>query len=850
MARRVLDKKGLQKIKSVIGLLVVFSILIFPALPAAIIFAEGEEPSPISNEPAPVVSEQSLETSAIQTSSESALESAPGEAIVVTGDASSSSETANEVNTNLISTGVGAETEPNSEMNPGVQSNQGTSTVLEISNNNEALASSTIIGTSLSGDNTASSTGTTTIVTGNAVASADLTNIVNTNIVNSEGAIIVESSSLESESLDIRSDMSVGSSGGGCSICTSSTTITNQNMATVTNFILLDASSGNNSASSTGASTIITGDAYAGANAVTVANTNIVDSNFFLLAFNNLGDWSGDIIFPNEEFFAQFLNNLLSQNCDCSTDIHISTTNTAELLNNISSTANSGENNANGGESTVITGNAVATSLVYNEVNQTAVNSSSFLLIIRVLGEWSGQIFNLPKGISWENSSEGIVLYSSDLIDSFSSNPVSSGNSGNNSSLSIRNENNAFVENNINVSANTGENSSLGIDSNAIYTGSAFSAVNTVSILNTNIVRSNWMRGFVNILGDWSGNVSFGQPDLSLESSYESDGPIDPGDTVTIYSKITNNGDATAHGINFEHVILDNNLRFIDEGNALKISKSISLLHPGETYEYSYKAQVSQDVPQGDNFLESKAGATADESEANYGDNSIVMKLPVYNHPIFISPLNLTSYTSTYPNISVTKTNNATSTITAGDSIDYTIVVKNSGGKAFEGVVHDELVGASDEVIKKQQWDLGTILDGEEVTITYTVVFSSSTLPGIYNNYAWVDALGGDYLNHYSHATSARSPISQSSVEVKGTPTPSQEDFALESVKAIPTGTLRTTPKTGEVLGEQVELVSDGTPSAPDNKFKFDFKNIAAALFSFILLVKPTRSKKGLTMML
>ena len=59
--------------------------------------------------------------------------------------------------------------------------------------------------------------------------------------------------------------------------------------------------------SSSGDAGVTTGNAYAAANVLNLVNTNIVNSSYLLLSFNNFGDLSQDITLPSDGFFSAAL---------------------------------------------------------------------------------------------------------------------------------------------------------------------------------------------------------------------------------------------------------------------------------------------------------------------------------------------------------------------------------------------------------------------------------------------------------------------------------------------------------------------------------------------------------------
>jgi len=127
-------------------------------------------------------------------------------------------------------------------------------------------------------------------------------------------------------------------------------------------------------------------------------------------------------------------------------------------------------------------------------------------------------------------------------------------------------------------------------------------------------------------------------------------------------------------------------------------------------------------------------------------------------------------------------------------SADYKIVVKNNGGLAYEGLLVDQLKNEAGEIINEQTWDLGKIFANEEIVITYTTEFTASTTPGTYTNYAWVEALGGDYSYNPKLASKTISNMASSTVVVAEKPIVL---IVEEQVKAL-----------GEVLGLLIEDVS------------------------------------------
>ena len=331
---------------------------------------------------------------------------------IATGDATATTSVQNELNINI--------TNPDSE---------GTSNSSALTNEN------TNEGDVLSGSETQSSTGENqadggvslaTVSTGTAVSTASVINVVNTNLFNSEGLVLFLNQ-LFGGGLDLR-EYDLSYFFGAPVDCdtnpmilscrnSSDLNVFNTNMATVTNSVIVRSSTGTNTASSTGdgSALIDTGDAYAAANVLNLVNTNLINSNYLLVSFNNFGNLGGDITLPNADFFKQLLahggvlpdmnsSSVITHSAN-DADFTGTTTANGETGNNIASTTGSGS-----GE--VITGDAYSSADTFNQLNDTQVGGTSVFLLFRVWGDWAGDIQGLPEGMSWMETPAGIVLMS------------------------------------------------------------------------------------------------------------------------------------------------------------------------------------------------------------------------------------------------------------------------------------------------------------------------------------------------------------------------------------------------------------------------------------------------------
>ncbi len=709
-------------------------------------------------------------------------------AVVETGDALAETETVSDVNVNVVNTqpspassaeatdGQGAsageaETVPVEESQPSLEENTENSPSLDVSLDNTAVVENESETAAETGDNTTSSEeGDALITTGDAYASANVVSVVNFNLVESNGFLFLLNNFLQSLGhIDLRlfapSSISNPAPSNPCGVPDCDATATSlsvqaENEANISNVIIVRSSTGSNLATGNGAS-INTGNAYAGANVVNIANTNIINSNYLLFAFNSFGGWDGDLIFPNSNFFSNFFLPFSMNGVD------VSSTNLANVTSEVETSANTGINETEGGS--IETGDAVALSNVTNIVNTNLVNAPTFYVIFRIFGAWNGSVFNTPEGISWNETSSGLELFSSDEIgDSLSTGSGSSSGGG----INVETNNIANIGNNVKVFALTGENRVTGTGENAsINTGNAYAGANVLNIANTNIVSSNWIIALINIFGDWNGNFSFGQPDIWVATEVEAADTLTPGSEPIFHTTVANRGDARASNIKFNGKFDSPFINFKDKNSGEEYSWDVGALNPGELREFSYTAQVAGGLPFGQTLIDHTFEVSALETDANTEDNSDKVSLLAYRSAPYSGRVSHAQFTrsSTYPDLHITKTYSATTTaITASSTVDYTIVVENDGGSAFEGVLYDVLKDEDGKIIADNDWELGEIFPNEEITITYTAFFNASTTPGIYTNSAWVEAWGGNYSQDVALATDASSKIASSSITVVG----------------------------------------------------------------------------------
>ncbi|MCR4330702.1 MAG: peptidoglycan-binding protein [Patescibacteria group bacterium] len=629
-----------------------------------------------------------------------------------------------------------------------------------VENTNEANVANKVGVDADTGDNSVEGGGDSAIYTGDAFAYANIVNVVNTNILNSNGFLFFLNSLFGHGTLDLKDYLSFFENGGGESPCSlescegggATLNVKNDNNATIVNDVIVRSMTGGNNATSTsGSAGIYTGDAYAAANVFNIANTNITNSNYLMFAFNNFGDYDGDVLLPGGNFFSHLLG---ANGSVPSGDVTVQNTNEAVVENSVTTEANTGENTAETGGSDggalIQTGNSYAGSNVANIVNTNLFNSTTVIMMFRIYGNWSGSVFGTPPGISWTETPFGVQLFNTpEETPETDASAENSGGTGE-GTLNIENNNTALIKNNVQVYALTGENKIHSEDGQAaIQTGNAYAGANVSNIVNTNILGKNFMFLFFNFFGNWRGNISFGQPDLLTVGSAHSEGSIGPGTDITYNFTVSNLGNADATNVVLENIFDDTFFSFDEYDTVFPegITWNIGDIPASESVNVSYTAHVANDIPYGETLLRTTVTATGNESDSDPSNNTEVIDVMALYNSDSGSGGGGGGTGVTYtpdPVLKITKTSNASSTvtITASSTVDYTIVVNNEGGSAYHAVLVDTITDEAEEIIHEEYWELGEILPNEEITVTYTVIFNASTTPGTYTNHAQVLSIG------------------------------------------------------------------------------------------------------------
>ncbi|MCX8009003.1 MAG: hypothetical protein N3A54_04875 [Patescibacteria group bacterium] len=503
--------------------------------------SESSEQSSVSNNPTPT---QTPQHQSNQNQGETRIitgDATNQSLIVTTGNTNRSEQSSNQQgNASITTTGNGG----NSQNDTSVKISDESLTTQQ----NSAVVNTNLDQNTTTGNNTSSgNVGDTYIKTGNANVSGTVITSLNTNV---DGVVIAEFNIADDHRGDIVLDFasacvsgcgtqgtSVTTQGNGANssnttnIQNTSTDVAFQNNdATIGNTLTLNANSGNNQANynTGGESVIYTGDANVSANLLTFANNNI-QGNVVYGVVNIYGDLIGDIIFPEEQFAAFCCTSSTSTVTTANNGAN--STNTTTIANSTNATtfqnndavienilvldAQTGNNTVTGntsGDNRVITGNSNIDANVINVANSNIDGGNMWLVIINEAGKWIGKIFGgngsnmaASDGLTLTTDAQGNVM----ATNGNGANSTNTTTIDTTSTTTTIQNNQANIQNTLNLSANTGGNqASYNTGGNSsVVTGDANIIANMVNFVNNNITGTGKLFvTVVNVFGSWIGD--------------------------------------------------------------------------------------------------------------------------------------------------------------------------------------------------------------------------------------------------------------------------------------------------------------------------------------------------------
>lgn len=432
---------------------------------------------------------------------------------------------------------------------------------LVVSNNNIATVANVLDLSAISGQNTAVG-GDGVVNTGNASVTANLFNLINTNLIGNNfwfgvfnifgeqnGDLILpyelqflqteKETETETEGVAaINQNAGVNSQNLAVASESDITKVNNNNEATVTNDVDLLADSGTNTAGVGGSAEIKTGDASTKVDIRNFVNTNIFGGKFVFLLINVFGQWQG---------------------------------------------------------------------MLLNWWGKTETSNGSVLAV--------GQLPPAPQP-----TEDGSVTATNQNTGDNSQNLAEASST---TSLEVTNNNQATLTNEIKGEAISGQNDVYG-DSGKVQTGNSSVVANIANFVNTNIVGNNFFFGIINIFGKFTGNILFPRPDLELSKSVDKNTAA-PGETLTYTITYKNIGRVWAKdvvitdnfpaGINF--VSASNGGVF--EGG--KVIWKIAKINPGEVGGLSVTINIVNSGFSDGTQLINQALISTSTDEPNKGNN-------------------------------------------------------------------------------------------------------------------------------------------------------------------------------------------------------------------------------------
>lgn len=233
--------------------------------------------------------------------------------------------------------------------------------------------------------------------------------------------------------------------------------------------------------------TIETGDAISEAIIFNEINTNTIGENWNKLIYNIYGTSTNDINLLS--FLYEIIDNGKNNNSSQSNKIDVILSNFANIQNTATAQSNTGNNKIeipsssdDVPASTIKTGDAFSYANIINLVNTNLLGNNWLFSNINVFGNWLGNLIVPGKNLLSSTN------YTSDKVSS-----------------DIQINNAAQIENQIESSAKTGDNSAE--PNSSIMTGNAVSQAVSTNIANTNTLKNNWFFLLINNMGTWSGNI-------------------------------------------------------------------------------------------------------------------------------------------------------------------------------------------------------------------------------------------------------------------------------------------------------------------------------------------------------
>lgn len=298
------------------------------------------------------------------------------------------------------------------------------------------------------------------------------------------------------------------------------TTIRVSNDAKIDNNVDLKANTGGNQANlNTGIGSIVTGAVKLSVNIINFLNTFIATDYLGIAFIDVLGVLSGDIVVPSSA-----VNNSTgvdSTNANTVTQsgsLTLTKESDANVNNNVSVDAQTGQNKANGNT----LGASISTGKTDVDIQSATItgeipSDSLLLVVVNEIGEgqWTGQVMGNPSNVVVlvQKSMPANQVQTSNIETGPNSNNSNTVDQASNTNISEINQ--SLVNNNVSVEATTGNNeASFNTSGGSIKTGDVNIAANMINFVNASGKSfKKVVLAVINVFGKWTGNLVFGSKD-------------------------------------------------------------------------------------------------------------------------------------------------------------------------------------------------------------------------------------------------------------------------------------------------------------------------------------------------
>jgi len=528
-----------------------------------------------------------------------------GDVEIETGDVSGNGTIVNSGNTNLVSGpqvseedggvgGISLTNDSNLENSDNSATVNNTDTTTIVQDNDADLDNNLNIDVNSGNNEAARNLANTSINTGDAQATGTIVNSVNTNsvgatiaefnifddqmgdyLLNFDANCVVGCNSGEGIDVTNQNNGADSTNDGTVNVSDISTTFQNNDATIENNMVLAANTGGNSSVDNIGDEhSITTGDAAVAANVLNFLNNNFYGDILFGVV-NIFGDFVGDIIIP-EQYLAQFnaapsvdLSNIgngasstNSSNYNGEFTDSYTQNNLADIENNINIDTNTGGNSISdnlNGDYSIETGDTDVDVNLLNIANNNFIGDNWWLVIVNEAGNWVGKLIALPgSNVSGNMAASSGTNLSGDGTGNV--NVMNNGNLANSTNTGTVNQdvtntidqnNNAKIVNNIDLSANTGNNEiARNLGDAEINTGDATAMVDVVNFVNNNFIGSNVFVTIVNVFGSWVGDFitpGASKPTPALaESGIGGSSDIPSANSSNDSSNTSNNSDSSS----------------------------------------------------------------------------------------------------------------------------------------------------------------------------------------------------------------------------------------------------------------------------------------------------------------